>query len=223
MIAPEEPTTAPERILTEDGWQFLEEEYLPRVCAGEHRDAHPEAKAALVIAARTYILRAMRDRPELGRSEAVPNAERFQVFAAEATVECMAAARLTRGIVLRHRGRMIVANYVAGALWSADGSPGEDPTGTEPWVTYNAGRRGAGVTPTRLSLTTPPGNRGCMSQNGAQWLALHGWGHRQILRFFYGEDVEFFRLGAAGGAGLGVIVALAALGLAATAQERRRR
>jgi len=83
-----------------------------------------------------------------------------------------------------------VANYVAGAPWREDGSVGNDSTRTERWVTYNQGKRGDEVKPTRLTLPTHPGNRGCMSQNGADWLARHGWGYEGILRFFYGEDVE---------------------------------
>jgi hypothetical protein len=208
-VARDEPEEAPEGILTEQGWMRLEDEYLPRVCAGEHLYAHPEAKAALVIAARTYVLRAMRDHPQLGRTEPVKNSEKFQVFARAASSECVEAARRTTGIVLRYGGRLILANYVAGALWKADGSRGKDSTDTEKFVTYNAGRRGEDVIPTRLALRGHPGNRGCLSQNGAHWLAEHGWDHAGILRFFYGEDVELVPFGGRGGLlGLAALVVL---------------
>jgi len=195
MVMGEEPTEAPERVFTTAGWLSLEREYVPRVVAGEHLHAHPEAKAALAIAARTFVLRAMRDRPTLGRTTAIPSGQHFQVFAKSAPDACREAASRTRGIVLRHQGRMILANHVAGASWNRDGSHSHDPTNTERWVTYNLGRRGMDVVPTGLSLRSHPGNRGCLGQHCANWLAAHGHDYRTILRFFYGEDVEFYEMG----------------------------
>lgn len=120
---------------------------------------------------------------------------------------------------MRYRGQLIVANFVAGAPWYGEGRPGKDPTNTERWVTYNEGRSGAEVKPTALTLKTHPGNRGCMSQNGAQWLAQHGRECWAILRFFYGEDVEFHRLeGRTTTSGVLGLVGLAVVGLMATAK-----
>ncbi|WP_281312499.1 SpoIID/LytB domain-containing protein [Polyangium sp. y55x31] len=194
MVLGAEPAQAPERVLTTAGWLSLEHEYVPRVVAGEHLHAHPEAKAALAIAARTFVLRAMRDRPTLGRTTPIPSGEGFQVFARGASEECVIAASVTQGIVLRYQGRMILANHVAGAYWKPDGSLGSDPTNTERWVTYNLGRRGGDVIPTGLSLRSHPGNRGCLGQHCANWLAAQGYDHRTILRFFYGDDVELHEL-----------------------------
>ena len=222
-IAQHEPAEAPARVLTVEGWLSLEDEYLPRVCAGEHRYAHPEAKAALVIAARTFVLRAMRDDSALGRSKHIENGESFQVFGPHATQQCMEAAARTRGVVLRYQGRLILANYVAGALWNDDGSRGKDETKTEQWVTYNAGRRGRDVRPTRLSQTTHPGNRGCMSQNYADFLGSRGYGYHAILRSFYGDDVEFAKLRTEGVSGpIVALVALAAFGLVLAGDGGRR-
>jgi hypothetical protein len=216
----EELDEVPEEVLTSEGRLRFEEEYLPRVCAREHGAAHPEAKAALVVAARTFVLRAMRDHPTLGRTTPISNSTRFQTFARAAGVGCVAAAEKTKGVVMRYGGRLIVANYVAGALWRDDGSPGKDPTGTERWVTYNAGKSGAEVMPTWLTLSTHPGNRGCMSQNGANWFAQRGWGYEQILRFYYGEDVEIGTINGFG-SGMGVgLLGLAMLGLVVTGKSR---
>lgn len=212
----EEPVEAPEQVLTVAGWLSLEREYVPRVVAGEFLHAHPEAKAALAIAARTFVLRSMRDRPTFGRLTPIPSGEGFQVLAKYATEECFVAAVRTRGVVLRYRGRMILANHVAGAYWNRDGSMGADPTNTERWVTYNVGRAGAEVIPTRLSLRTHPGNRGCLGQNCAEWLARQGCDYRSILRWFYGEDIEFHELdghAARAGASLAGLLALAFLGM----------
>jgi hypothetical protein len=209
----------PEKVSTVEGTLAFEGNYLPRVIAGEHLHAHPEAKAALAIAARTYVLRVMRDHPTIGRTTPIKNDTSFQTFAAGADASCIAATERTRGFVMRYGGRLITANYVAGALWREDGSRGADATNTEKWVTYNQGRSGGDVIPTRLALSTHPGNRGCMSQNGAHWLGEHGWDCERILRFFYGDDIEIVRLGAREGgktAGLAGIVAMGLVGLVVT-------
>ncbi len=212
----EEPTTAPDRVLTTSGWLLLDDEYVPRVVVGEHVHAHFEAKKALAIAARTFLLRSMRDRPTFGRLTPIPSGEGFQVFAKSVTHECLAASLQTRGIVLRYGGRMILANHVAGALWSVSGA-GADPTHTERFVTYNVGRRGPAVLPSTISLSSHPGNRGCMSQNCADFLATQGYDHRMILRFFYGEDIEFYELGKAEMSAPGKTGSTAALALVALA------
>jgi Stage II sporulation protein len=179
----------PEKVLTEEGWLRFEEEYLPRVVTGENGRAHPEALKAQAIASRTYVLRAMRDDAKLGRTTPLVNSQKFQVFAKKASPQCVDAVNATRGMVAKHGGRLIIANYVAGAIWS-NGVPGADPTKTEKWVTYNDGKRGALVSPTKLSSVKRADNRGCMSQNGADWLARNGKTFEAILRFFYGADLE---------------------------------
>jgi hypothetical protein len=179
----------PDKVLTTEGWLQFEEDYVPRVVTGENGRAHPEALKAQAIASRTYCLRAMQDDPKLGRTTPLINSQKFQVFAKTALPQCVDAVNATRGMVAKHGGRLIIANYVAGAIWK-DGKPGSDPTKTEKWVTYNEGRTGASVQPTRLSSIKRPDNRGCMSQNGADWLARNGRGYIDILRYFYGADAE---------------------------------
>lgn len=218
-IAQAELDEIPERVLTVEGWLSFEGNYVARVVAGELLNGHPEAKAAQAIAARTYVLRAMRDHPALGRTTPLKNDTTFQAMAARTEESCIAATERTRGLIMRYGGRLIIANYVAGALWREDGSRGTDATNTEKWVTYNYERSGDEVIPTRMSLSSHPGNRGCMSQNGAHWLGRHGWDCEKILRFFYGYDIEIVRLGAREErrlAGLGGLVALGVLGWVAT-------
>ena len=218
-VAQVEIDEIPEQVLTVEGWLSFEDNYLPRVVTGELRHGHAEAKAAQAIAARTYVLRIMRDHPTLGRTTPIKNDASFQVFARGAEASCIEATKRTRGFVMRHGGRLILANYVAGALWREDGSRGSDATNTEKWVTYNYEQRGDDVVPTRLALSSHPGNRGCMSQNGAHWLGSHGWDCEKILRFFYGDDIEIVRLGPREerkSAGLVEVVALGLLGWVAT-------
>lgn len=182
-------TTTVERILTDEGWLRFEEDYLPRVVTGENGRAHPEALKAQAVAARTYVLRAMRDDLQLGRTKPIANSQKFQVFAKTALPSCIAAVDATRGMVGKYEGALIIANFVAGAIWE-NGKPGRDPTNTEKWVTYNEGKTGNSVTPTRLSSVQRKDNRGCMSQNGADALARAGRTFNDILRFFYGADLQ---------------------------------
>lgn len=179
----------PAKVFTVEGWLRFEEEYLPRVVTGENGHGPPEALKAQSIAARTYVLRAMRDHRALGKTVPIGNSQKFQVFAKSAFKSCFSAVDATRGIVGRYQGRLIVANYVAGALWT-NGAAGSDPTKTERFVTYNAGKTGSFVKPTKLADTKRPDNRGCMSQNCANWLANKGRKYPDILRHFYGADLE---------------------------------
>src|SRR4051812_1365223 len=71
-----------EAIYTQDGWMSLEDAYVPRVCTQENGGADFEALKAQAVAARTYLLRAMRDDPALGTtSKPVGNGEYFQAYA----------------------------------------------------------------------------------------------------------------------------------------------
>jgi hypothetical protein len=178
-------------IYTVDGWMSLEDDYLPRVCTQENGAADIEALKAQAVAARTYLLRAMRDDAKLGTtSKPVINGQSFQAYAGSASQRCIEATQATRGVVGRYGGELIIANYVAGALWNADGSLGNDPTETEKWVTYNEGLTGSAVHPTALSYIPRTDNRGCMSQNGSDWLSEHGHDYTSILRYFFGADLE---------------------------------
>ena len=82
---------------------------------------------------------------------------------------------------------MAGAPWAPGA-WKGTDSP-KDPT--EKYVTYNAGRVGASVLPTQQANPRHPDNRGTLSQHGADALAARGWTWPRILRFFYGDDLQF--------------------------------
>ncbi|MEQ9324103.1 MAG: SpoIID/LytB domain-containing protein [Polyangiaceae bacterium] len=183
----------PSMVFTaEDGWLDIEDDYLPRVCTQENGNAAYQALEAQAIAARTYLLRAMRDDDELGtEAKPVVNGESFQAYAATSNPGCAQAAEATRGVVARYQGELIVANYVAGALVRADGTIGKDPTHTEIFVTYNEGKSGSDVTPAPKPIALPsrPDNRGCMGQNRADYLAKTGSFADGILAYFYGTDM----------------------------------
>lgn len=180
-----------DQVYTVDGWMSLDDEYIPRVCTQENGAADFEALKVQAVAARTYLLRAMRDDSKLGTTaKPIINGQSFQAYAASASEDCIAATNATRGVVGRYQGELVIANYVAGALVNADGSLGADATKTEKWITYNEGKTGSAVQPTPLSYTARPDNRGCMGQNRSDWLAESGYDYGKILRYFYGADLE---------------------------------
>jgi hypothetical protein len=180
-----------DKVYTVDGWMSLEDDYIPRVCTQENGGAASEALKVQAVAARTYVLRAMRDDPSLGTpSKPIVNGQSFQAYAAQANSGCVAATNATRSQVGEYMGELIIANFVAGALWANGGPSSNDPTGTEHWVTYNQGLTGSAVHPTALSYLSRPDNRGCMSQNGSNALAQAGQGYVAILRYFYGADLD---------------------------------
>lgn len=188
---------APDQIYTVDGWMSLESDYIPRVCTQENGNADYQALVAQAIAARTYLLRAMRDDSALGTTaKPVGNGEFFQAYSATANPGCVAATNESRGVVMTWSGELIVANYVAGALVRSDGSLGKDPTHTQHFVTINDGKSGADVTPAPRPIALPSrsDNRGCMGQNRAHHLSLNGYFAHEILEYFYGNDIEFVGL-----------------------------
>ena len=177
-------------LVTKDGPVDLED-YVAAVVTAENGMAAVPALQAQAVAARTFVLRAMRDDPALGTAKKpISSSERFQVYAPHPGKRAIQATKDTAGIVCRYKGELTICNYVAGALWSAAGKTGDDPTHTEKWVTYNEGKTGADVKPSPISNTGRPDNRGCKSQNGADWLGRHGHEYPAILRYFYGADLE---------------------------------
>lgn len=177
-------------LVTKDGMIDLED-YVAAVVTAENGAASMPALRAQAVAARTFVLRAMRDDPALGTAKKpIESSERFQVYAPHAKPRSSQATQETAGIVCRYQGELIICNYVAGALWSAAGKTSEDPTHTEKWVTYNEGKIGHGVQPSPISNTSRSDNRGCKGQNAADWLGRHGYEYPAILRYFYGSDLD---------------------------------
>ncbi len=175
------------------GSRDVETDYLAHVVSCENGGAAFEALKAQAVAARSYLYFKLETSGDIadGTSDQVytcsrpPRDEHFRAVAE------------TSGQVLRNRSAdvTLASFYVAGAIPStADCVPASgdrDPTNTERFVTYNRGRSGSEVEPTTLGHPANPRNRGCKSQNGANCLAQKGWQHEDILRSYYGEDVDF--------------------------------
>lgn len=178
------------------GDKAMETDYLPNVLACEAPgQATLEELEAQAIAARSYAYYFAETSGE------ICNGQGCQVFSCGRTPSELhrKAVENTSGVVLRYNDNLTVGFYVAG-----DKTPNADCTGnssgvanTERWVTYNEGRSGADIEQTRLGSRHDASNgdfgqnRGSLSQWGAHCLATnHGYGPLDILRYYYGEDIE---------------------------------
>lgn len=169
----------------------VEDDYLPRVIACENGNADFQALKAQAVAARSYLYYRM------DLTGSIEDGQQDQVFTCSrppSDRHYLAAAETAGEVLLNDDGNVIAAFYVAGAIPStascvpANGD--SDPTTTERFVTYNWGKSGDNVTPSPLGHPASPFNRGCKSQNGAHCLAGEGWDYKDILRFYYGMDIQ---------------------------------
>lgn len=170
----------------------VEEDYLPRVVACENGAADDEALRAQAVAARSYLYY------KLDRGDPIADGQSDQVYTCgnPPNQRHYDAVATTAGEVLRYRDTPVAAFYVAGAVPSSDDCvalPGDnDYSSTEHYVTYNWGNAADGLEQTTLGWVNAGNyaNRGCQSQNGADCLSEHGWPYEDILRFYYGMDIE---------------------------------
>jgi lysophospholipase L1-like esterase len=193
--APAAAVRVPDAIVVEGMGQLPMEEYVARVVTGEiGLTREPQALAALAVAARTYAVWMMQHEHLGSVDRPMPNSERKQVAARVALQRAADAARATRGGIILRRGRVVLASYVAGAIWplgASHGRLGRDEKRTERFVTYNDGLVGEAVHRSPIASMTLEDNRGCLSQNGAIALAQRGFVWPEILRYFYGRDLDF--------------------------------
>jgi hypothetical protein len=172
----------------------VESDYLPHVIACENGAASLEALKAQAVAARSYLYYKAANYP----GTPIADGEDDQVYTCNNSPSAMhyAAVAATAGEVLTYQGTQIAAFYVAGAIPTADSCEAlagdDDYSETEHFVTYNWGRRGAATEQTTLGWVDDGNhaNRGCKSQNAAHCLSEAGWDYEDILRFFYGMDVD---------------------------------
>jgi lysophospholipase L1-like esterase len=192
---PEKAATVPDTIVVEGMGRMPLEEYVARVVTGENgRAREPHALAALAMAARTYAVYLMRHGGWGTDAKPMLNSTRQQVVAPVQIPRAVAATSATRGGLILYRHKPILACHNAGAIWrpgALTGEDGKDDTRTEKNITYNRSLTGRDVRPTPIAQASVEGNRGCLSQNGSVALAARGMTWPEILRYFYGDDVEF--------------------------------
>ena len=175
------------------GQKDVETDYLAHVVQCENGGAPFEALKAQAVAARSYLYY------KLANQGYITDGQGDQVYSCGATpnAQQVQAVKDTAGQVLRYGGTQVAAFFVAGAKPStancvAKGSD-SDATNTEKYVTYNWNKSGNGIEQTTLGWVNigNKANRGCQSQWGARCLADKGWGYVDILKFYYGMDIDF--------------------------------
>lgn len=173
----------------------IEGQYLPHVVNCENGGAGFEALKSQAVAARSYLYYKLNEYGSIGDSQS----DQVYTCGREPGPQHYAAVEATSGEVLTYQDAVIAAFYVAGAIPSPPlciGVDGDsDQYNTERYVTYNEGRSGDQVEQSTIGWVDPANiyNRGCQSQNGASCLADLGITYRQILSFYYGEDITIER------------------------------
>jgi hypothetical protein len=166
-----------------------EDDYLPHVITCENGGAGLEALKAQAIAARSVLYYNM------ATKGSICNGQGCQVYSCNAAPGPVhyQAVKETAGQFLSYAGTLTYGFYVAGDSGTSPPSCHGSGGGTEGYVTYNEGLTGGSVHQTSLGWIGPAGNgqnRGCMGQWGARCLEGRGYGYADILRFYYGADIE---------------------------------
>jgi MYXO-CTERM domain-containing protein len=172
----------------------LETDYLPHVITCENGGANLEALKAQAIAARSVAYY------YIANYGSVCDSQGCQVYscASEPSALAYQAVEETSGIYMNYNDVLTYAFFVAGdPNTESPGCVGNVNVGTEHWVTYNEGQSGVDVTQTELGWVFEPNeagygqNRGCMSQWGGRCLENdNGYDYEDILRFYYGADIQ---------------------------------
>ncbi len=193
-----------------------ETDYVPNVVQAENGLASFEALKAQAVAARTFAYYQMDNKGFInnGTSDQVyePNPSnptpprQIHLDAAAATEGEILWVRDNIGV---ERDVLIASFYVAGAIppgsrpFNFDNpgvitQPGDsDPTSTQQWVTYTYanGDTGGNNLGTPLGFQGTPTNpnwpnRGAKSQNGADYLSDNSVNYLDILKYYYGADIQ---------------------------------
>ena len=196
--------------VTGSGLVSTESDYVPSVVQCENGLASFEALKAQAVAARTFAYYKMNLQGFIndGTSDQV-----YSCGGSPGTIH-QQAAQATEGEILWVRDTvgaqsnvLIASFYVAGAIPSGPfdiNSPGvivdpgdSDPTSTEQWVTYTYanGDTGGNNLGTPLGFQGTPTNpnwpnRGAKSQNGADYLSDNSVSYIDILKYYYGADIQ---------------------------------
>jgi len=178
----------------------FERNYLPNVVLRENGAASFEALKAQAVAARSFAYYKLRGNTFLRNSTAD---QVYSLGGSQANTggRWEAAVRATEGEILSFNNILTATFYVAGAIPSSNTgiATASDPdrTNTERFVTYTfaGGRLGPNNTGTTLGFVGTPSNpnypnRGAMSQNGSDRLSDNGAFYQNILKFYYGGDIQ---------------------------------
>jgi len=174
------------------GVKALEDDYLPHVITCENGGASLEALKAQAIAARSVAYY------NIATTGSICDGQGCQVYSCGAAPQAKhyQAVKETAGMYLSYAGLLTYGFYVAGDPNTGGAYCVGNGGATESYVTYNWGKTGGAVKQTSLGYVGPPGfgqNRGCMGQWGARCLESRGFGYADILRFYYGSDIQVLK------------------------------
>ena len=166
----------------------VETEYVARVIRCEHGSAPPEALKAQAVAARTFLYY------QMGKYGHIGDGQGSQVYTCNRPLlqKHRDAVKATSGQVMVYAGKPICAFYVAGSKPAASCVGTAGGSHTEKYVTYNKGRSGSNIQQSSIGWISASNtaNRGCMSQLGSSCLNAAGHSYADILRFYYGADIQ---------------------------------
>jgi hypothetical protein len=170
------------------------QEYLTNVVSCEAAPgAGIEALKAQAIAARSFALHVNHAQNRALRSS---QADQHYDCGRPIRPEAREAVEQTAGVVGQYNETLVALFYKAGSenLSSACRGIGSGATNTEHFITYNSGKRGSAVEGA-YDQPSSNDNRGDMAQWGAKCLEdKKGKSALEILRFYYGEDIETIQL-----------------------------
>lgn len=204
-------TALPMINVTGRGLKPTESDYIPNVVKSENGLASFEALKAQAVAARTFAYYKMTQQGFIndGTSDQVYTGN----GSAPRPIHYEAAAA-TEGEILWVRDNigtqvdvLIAAFYVAASIPTGPFDPDNpgiiseasdsDPTNTQKWVTfpYAEGLVGGNNLGTPLGFRGTPTNpnwpnRGAMSQNGSDYLSDNSVSYLDILKYYYGADIQ---------------------------------
>ncbi len=198
--------------VTGSGSVATESDYVPNVVKCENGLASFEALKAQAVAARTFAYY------KIDLQGFINDGTGDQVYSCSGSAGAIhhQAAQATEGEILWVRDNigpqndvLIASFYVAGAIPDANqafdinspgvivGSGDPDPTGTEHFVTYpyanglSGGFNRGSTLGFRGSVSNPNWpNRGAKSQNGADFLSDNSVSYLDILKYYYGADIQ---------------------------------
>jgi hypothetical protein len=170
------------------------EEYLTSVVSCEAAPgAGIEALKAQAIAARSFALHVNHAQ---GRPLRSSQADQHYDCGRPIRPEAREAVKQTAGVVGQYNETLVALFYKAGSenQSSSCRGIGTGATRTEHFITYNSGKRGSAVEGA-YDKPSSNDNRGDMGQWGAKCLEdKKGKSALDILRFYYGEDIETIQL-----------------------------
>jgi hypothetical protein len=174
------------------GVKSVEGDYLPNVVNCESGDLDMEALKVQAVTARTYVyykLAGGGTKITSGTSVQVYDCARKYLLAQKH----YDAVNATSGQILMYQNAPIWPCFNAGVSPTPPPCTAKTGVGADTCCTNNAGKSGSGITQSPCGYVDPTNykNRGCVCQNGAHCYALQGKTYPEILKAYFGDDIQF--------------------------------